>query len=410
MKNYDPINEYKVNIKSKNAQKEIVEARQLYEAFATEFVHLLDLEKPSAINLVFEKANQSGIFKRANYIRNLIFGKDIHFYGVVYLWDACQNYCSYCPGSIPNRKKLIEQGINYPLRELTIKQAVLETQSVMKAGHTHICFLCGSAPGITKLPDKIIPFLKAIDKLGLNEIILNIEPLRDEGFKAIRDSVKNTPLQYRVFQETYNKKSYLELHPKGEKSNYVFRIESQERAMNAGFNNFGLGVLFGLHRYPIEEINDLITHSENMKKSINLAPARICLPSANELKNIGVDIPYFIKRGSYNKRRSELLEADHYEKLTELIYALTKLAMPTTSIVSSERDCPAMLKILDKYATCTTLNVQSGVGENTKIFKKNEDESVVHFEQTTDYPREPNSTKLDMLQRGYNPILKDMIE
>ena len=208
MKNYDPINEYKVNIKSKNAQKEIVEARQLYEAFATEFVHLLDLEKPSAINLVFEKANQSGIFKRANYIRNLIFGKDIHFYGVVYLWDACQNYCSYCPGSIPNRKKLIEQGINYPLRELTIKQAVLETLSVMKAGHTHICFLCGSAPGITKLPDKIIPYLKAIDKLGLNEIILNIEPLKDEGFKTIRDSVKNTPLQYRIFQETYNKKSY----------------------------------------------------------------------------------------------------------------------------------------------------------------------------------------------------------
>ena len=410
MKNYDPINEYKVNIKRKNVQKEIVEARQLYEAFATEFVHLLDLEKPRTINLVFEKANQSEIFKRANYIRNLIFGKDIHFYGVVYLWDACQNYCSYCPGSIPNRKKLIEQGTDYPLRELTIKQAVLETQSVMKAGHTHICFLCGSAPGITKLPDKIIPFLRAIDKLGLNEIILNIEPLRDEGFKAIRDSVKNTPLQYRIFQETYNKKSYLELHPKGEKSDYKFRIESQERAMKAGFNNFGLGVLFGLHRYPIEEINDLITHSENMKKILNLAPARICLPSANELKNIGVDIPYFIKRGSYNRRRSELLEADHYEKLTELIYALTKLAMPTTNIVSSERDSPGMLKILDKYATCTTLNVQSGVGENTKIFKKNEDESVVHFEQTTDFPREPNGTKLDMLRRGYNPILKNIME
>lgn len=408
MKRYDPKNEYKVDIRSKNVHKEIVESRHLYETFATKFVQLVDLEKPSTINLVFEKAIQSGIFKRANYIRNLIFGNDIHFYGVVYLWDACQNYCSYCPGSIPNRKKLIKQGINYPLRELTVKQAVLETQSVMKAGHTHICFLCGSAPGITKLPNKIIPYLKAIDKLGLKEIILNIEPLKDEGFKIIRDSVKNTPLQYRIFQETYNKKSYLELHPKGEKSNYQFRIESQERAMKVGFNNFGLGVLFGLHRYPIEEINDLIIHSENMNKTLNLAPARICLPSANELKNIGVDIPYFIKRGSYNKFRSELLVADHYEKLTELIYALTKLAMPTTNIVSSERDCPAMLKILDKYASCTTLNVQSGVGENAKIFNKLEDKSVVHFEQTTDFPREPISTKLDMLQRGYNPILTNI--
>ena len=47
--------------------------------------------------------------------------------------------------------------------------------------------------------------------------------------------------------------------------------------------------------------------------------------------------------------------------------------MPTINIVSSERDGPAMLRILDKYATCTTLNVHPGVGDNAKIFPGDEE-------------------------------------
>lgn len=405
MQKYNPKTEYKADINSPEIKKELSDSRRLYDEFKTKHLRTLDFEDPNTIDVAFEDAKHLGIFERAHNTRELIFGKDMHFYGVVYLWDACVNHCAYCPGSIPNRKKAIDQGNEYPLREISVEQAVVETLAVMEDGHTHVCYLSGSAPGRERLPDKIAPYLEAIDELGLDEIILNIESSTDEGFRKIRGAVKNTALQFRIFQETYDRETYARMHPKGPKADYDFRRESQARAVRAGFDNVGLGALFGLHRFPIEEIENLRMHADDLEMDFGKRPVRVCLPSANELRNIGVDIPYFIKRGSYNNGRGELVEKGPYEKFDELLYALAKLAMPTISIVSSERDGPAMLKILDKYATCTTLNVHSGVGDNANIFCKNGEERKVHFEQTTDFPRDPKKTILDLKSRRFNPMI-----
>jgi len=72
----------------------------------------------------------------------------------------------------------------------------------MEDGHTHICYLTGDWPGCGLYPRTIAPYLKTFDKLGLDEIILNVEPQTLEGFKIMRAAVKKTPLQFRVFQET----------------------------------------------------------------------------------------------------------------------------------------------------------------------------------------------------------------
>jgi len=405
MKKYQPDSEYRADIKSPEIQKKIKEANEAYRNFYKENIKQLDLENPKSISEAYKKAQEKGVFKKAQEIRKLLFGKDIHFYGVSYLWDACINYCAYCPGSVPNRKKAIEAGKEYPLRELSVEQAVVDTLAVMEDGHTHICYLTGSAPGRERLPEKIVPYLKAFDDLGLTEIILNIEPASEEGFKKMRKAVKKTSLQFRVFQETYNRETYAKMHPKGPKADYDFRRQSQARAIKAGFDNVGLGALFGLHRYPLEEIEGLRKHAEELEKEHGVKPARVCLPSANELTNIGVNIPYFLKRGVYTKGREKLVKAGEYEKFNELIYALARLAMPTINIVSSERDGPGMLKILDKYATCTTLNVHPGVGDNAKIFPCNGHKKT-HFEQATTFPRKPKKTIKDMIRRGYNPIIK----
>jgi 2-iminoacetate synthase len=256
-------------------------------------------------------------------------------------------------------------------------------------------------------------YLKELDKLGMQEIILNIPPQTTDGFKIMRDAVKKTSIQFRVFQETYNKEVYAEVHPKGPKSNYNFRIESQARALEAGFDNVGLGALFCLNRYPIEEINGLQEHAEKIKKKFGKYPIRVCLPTANFLEGIGVTVPFVIKRGEYDKS-GELLKPEVYELFDELIFALGRLAMPTLNIVSSERDPPGMLKILDKYATCTTLDVHPGVGDNIehhkakseKLKKEYKSEArEVHFEQATVFPREPKTTIDDMKKRGYTPLL-----
>lgn len=421
---YDTKLEYHVDLENPEVKEKIEQAQRLYREFLQENFEKFDLSNERSIEDVYNKAVEAGIFDKAEEIRELVFGKDIHFYGVSYLWDACVNHCHYCPGSVPNRQKAIREGKEFPLRELSVLQAVEDTKAVMKDGHEHICYLTGSTPSIDKYPDKIIPYLESIieetKKEGLKEIILNVEPLTEEGFRKVAEAVKasnerlgaNVSLQFRVFQETYNREVYAQMHPKGPKSDYDFRIESQARALKAGVDNVGLGALFGLNKLPFEEIEGLRQHVERLEQEFGKAPARICLPSANELENIGVEIPYFIKRGIYNAGRKELKKKGSYEKFDELIYALARLAMPKINIVSSERDGEAMLEILDKYATCTTLNVHPGVGDNAKLFLTEEkDEFVnVHFEQTTVFPRNPELTIKKMKKRGYNPIIGEIKE
>lgn len=400
--NYNPNSEYKIDINTPEAKRQIQRAQNIFEDFLLRFKFGLNFKDPETIRTIYQIARNFGIFKEAEKIRNLVFGEDIHFYGVCYLWDKCYNYCAYCPGSIPNRQKAIQQGQAYPLRELTVKQAIEDTRAIMKKGHRRICYLAGSAPGRYKTPDKIIPYLREIDKLGLEEIILNIEPVTRVGFKKIRQAVEHTSLQFRVFQETYDRQTYKQLHPQGPKADYDFRRQSQARALKAGFDNVGLGVLFGLHKYPLEEIAALRKHVQDLEKAFNKTPARVCLPSANQLRNIDVDVPYLLDRGKYKDRGKVMLKMGTYEKFNQLIYALARLAMPTINIVSSERDTPAMLEILNKYATCASLNVQPNVGGNANIFPYGN----TYFKQALIFSRNPKETFKGMGARGYNPIIK----
>lgn len=417
MTKYNPISEYKVDISQKSVQLKLSEARESYFDFKRKFIQELDFSKPNIseiIRQVYDGAKESGIFETAKSTRELVFGKDMHFYGVVYLWDACVNSCTYCPGGVENRKKAIKEGKAYSLRELSVDQAVEETLKVIDDGHSHVCYLAGSAPGRELLPDKMIPYLKAIDTLGLDEIILNIEPATLDGFKKMREAVKKTSLQFRVFQETYNLKTYAKEHPNGPKSDYHFRREAQGRAIQTGFDNVGIGVLFGLHRFPIEEIDGLRIHEEELINIYGKSPARICLPSANELVNIGNKIPYFLERGVYsNEKRDEIIQFGDYELCNELMYALGVIAMPfdesrnmiiPNNIVHSERDGPGMVETLDPYGMCQTLGVQASVGGNTKLFQC--DNGQVHFEQATTFPRDPKTTIDKMRKKGFNPIIK----
>jgi len=356
MRKYSIHSEYRTDVENIETKKESEESKKIFLDFYDKFYAKLDLNYPDSIIYTYRQADKSGIFSLAREIRELFFEKDIHFYGVSYLWDHCINDCKYCPGSTNNRKKA-----NYQPRELTIEEAIKDTFAIMHDGHTHICYLSGDDP-VGHPISLLKTYLVEIDKIGLDEIILNMPPLSLDKFKSLRSSVKNTPVQYRVFQETYSKTTYSKLHNKGPKKKYEYRFNALERALNAGFDNVGIGALFGLHKYPLEEIFGLMQHSNLIYQKFGIYPIRVCLPSANFLPNIGVEIPYILEKGIYTEE-GELLKYSYYEMLVELVYALSKLAMPNLSLVSSERDPKGLLKILDNYSTCTVLNVHPGVGD-----------------------------------------------
>lgn len=396
---YNPLDELHLCPDSKAGRTLIANSLAAYQNFAAKYREALDLNNIESIEKIYSAAQAHDIFECAENMRRAFYGNDMHFYGVTYLWDRCMESCIYCPASLENRQKT-----KYKPLALSVDEAVKDIQYIMKDGHQHICVLTGEDP--VRYPPKILAeYIDAFDQLGLKEIILNVEPPKDAcDFKLWRAAASRTALQFRVFQETYNRENYAAIHPAtkyGRKHDFDYRYYSQERALAHGFDNVGLGVLFGNYHLPIEEINHLQMHAMALKDKTGKSPARICLPSAKHLKTISVTIPYPLssKHLDHQDNKKSLSW-----KLSEVIYALARLAMPTLSIVSSERDEPELLAELDKYATCTTLNVHPGVGDNIRYHEKINYHEI-HFEQAPSFSRQPKETISSFLTRGYRPWL-----
>ena len=115
-------------------------AKELYTDFAEQFRKKLNLSNPTSIHEAYEEAKKQRIFKEAESIRELLFGKDVIFYGVEYLSDLCENQCKFCPGSMEHADR--------ELRMMTVEQAVKETEHLLDTGFHEICYLAGEYPGV----------------------------------------------------------------------------------------------------------------------------------------------------------------------------------------------------------------------------------------------------------------------
>lgn len=401
---YNPADELHLHPDSHEGIQWITKSLAAYHDFVTQFQRHLDFNRIGSIEETYVAAHHAGIFELAADVRNIFYGSDMFFYGVTYLWDMCMESCIYCPAALENRQKT-----KYKPLALSVDEAVKDVQYIMQDGHRHLCVLTGEDP--LRYPPKILAeYIRAFDQLGLKEIILNVEPPADwNDFKLWREAAPNTALQFRVFQETYNREKYTEIHPKtkyGRKHDFDNRYHSQELALACGFDNAGLGVLFGNHHLPIEEINSLQIHAMELVSKTGKPPARICLPSAKYLDTIQVDIPFSL---STHHAKASNVDKSIYWKFSEVIYALARLAMPTLNIVSSERDEPGLLAELDKYATCTTLNVHPGVGDNIRFNEKRIYDQI-HFEQSPTYFRNPKAMVSAFQSRGYRPWLANIHE
>ncbi|MGZ3425031.1 MAG: hypothetical protein ACXVCV_00215 [Polyangia bacterium] len=384
---------------SAESQARIDRARDLYGAFSARWAGVVDVEDGASIVAAWRAAETAGIFDEAARVREHFFGRDLHFYGVTYLWDMCMEACVYCPAAVQNRKKA-----RYKPLELSVPDAVRDVRYVMGDGHRHLCVLTGEDP-VRHPPEVLAEFIAAFDELGLKEIILNVEPPEDDAsFGLWRAAARKTALQFRVFQETYDRQRYEAIHPTtkhGRKHDYEFRHHSQSRALAAGFDNVGLGVLFGNSRFPIREIDALVAHDAELRRVHGKGPARICLPSAKHLTGIDVSIAYDLAHGGGGAR------GDAYTRTSELSYALARLALPTVSIVSSERDSPEVLQLLNRYATCSTLNVHPGVGDNIRFHEGITNETL-HFEQAPSFSRDPERTRRALQEAGWVPLLAEI--
>lgn len=249
---------------------EIIEKAKLRKGLShREASVLLACENQKKINEVYELASQ---------IKKDFYGNRIVMFAPLYLSNYCVNGCTYCPYHLKNkhiaRKKLTQE---------EVKNEVIALQDM---GHKRLAIEAGEDP-VNNPIEYILECIKTIYSIkhkngAIRRVNVNIAATTEENYKKLKDAGIGT---YILFQETYHKESYEKLHPTGPKHNYAYHTEAMDRAMNAGIDDVGLGVLFGLELYKYE-FAGLLMHAEHLEAVHGVGPHTISVPRIKHADDI----------------------------------------------------------------------------------------------------------------------------
>ena len=221
------------------------------------------------------------IYALAEQIKKDFYGDRIVMFAPLYLSNYCVNGCVYCPYHAKNkhicRKKLTQE---------EVKQEVIALQDM---GHKRLAIESGEDP-VNNPIEYILDCIKTIYSIkhkngAIRRVNLNIAATTVENYRKLKEAGIGT---YILFQETYNKESYEQLHPTGPKHNYAYHTEAMDRAMEGGIDDVGLGVLFGLELYRYE-LAGILMHAEHLEAVHGVGPHTISVPRIKAADDIDPD-------------------------------------------------------------------------------------------------------------------------
>lgn len=251
------------------ANKHNVELIDQIIAKAKERKGLSHREAAVLLDCDIEEKNEE-IYALAEQIKKDFYGNRIVMFAPLYLSNYCVNGCTYCPYHLKNkhiaRKKLTQE---------EVRQEVIALQDL---GHKRLALEAGEDP----VNNPIEYILECIDTIysikhkngEIRRVNVNIAATTVENYRKLKEAGIGT---YILFQETYHKKNYLELHPTGPKHDYDYHTTAMDRAMEAGIDDVGIGVLFGLDKYRYE-FAGLLMHAEHLEAAYGVGPHTISVP------------------------------------------------------------------------------------------------------------------------------------
>ena len=218
--------------------RESIEAKtssDVERALAAERLRPDDLQallSPAAAGYLEEMA------ARANRLTLRRFGKNILMYAPLYISNLCTNGCRYCGFSASNQ---------VPRRTLTLDEVWTEAKVLYDLGFRHILLVTGESPKAVD-NDYLAACVRRIQPL-FSSISIEVYPMETEGYRQMVEAGVDG---LTVYQETYDRALYQEMHPFGKKRDYDFRLLTPERGGAAGLRRIGLGFLLGLGEFRSE--------------------------------------------------------------------------------------------------------------------------------------------------------------
>lgn len=258
------------------------------------------------------------IYQIAEEIKQAFYGNRIVMFAPLYLSNYCVNGCLYCPYHYKNK--------HIARKKLTQDEVRAEVIALQDMGHKRLAIEAGEDPVNNPL-EYILECIQTIYSINhkngaIRRVNVNIAATTVENYRRLKEAGIGT---YILFQETYHKKSYLELHPTGPKHDYDYHTEAMDRAMDGGIDDVGLGVLFGLEMYRYE-FAGLIMHAEHLEAVHGVGPHTISVPRVKHADDIDPDV----------------FDNSISDEMFGKIIACIRLAVPYTGIIISTRESEAV--------------------------------------------------------------------
>lgn len=302
----------KVDARPAHVREILANARELRGLRGTEALALLGVDDDDLLN---------EIFATAIYIKNQIYGSRLVLFAPLYISNLCDNDCAYCAFRKANREVM--------RKALTQEEIRRETIALLDQGQKRVLLVAGESytdEGLEYVFRSIQTIYNAKTPRGnIRRINVNIAPLSVEEFRRLHECQIGT---YQLFQETYHPKTYRRLHPRGPKADYDYRIGCMDRAFEGGFDDVGIGVLFGLYDWRYE-ILAILQHIEHLETKFGVGPHTISVPRLEPAKGAPL---------SYNPPSA--VSDEDFKK----IIAVLRIAVPYTGIILSTREGARMRK------------------------------------------------------------------
>ncbi len=276
---------------------------------------LLECDEPDLIEQIFHLAKE---------IKQRFYGNRIVMFAPLYLSNYCVNSCVYCPYHVKNK--------TIARRKLTQEEIRKEVIALQDMGHKRLALEAGEDP----LRNPIEYILESIQTIygihhkngAIRRVNVNIAATTVENYRKLKDAGIGT---YILFQETYHKENYEQLHPRGPKSNYAYHTEAMDRAMQAGIDDVGIGVLFGLNTYRYDFVG-LLMHAEHLEDTFGVGPHTISVPRICSADDIDA--------GTFENAISD--------EIFQRIVAVIRISVPYTGMIISTRESQkSREKVLD---------------------------------------------------------------
>jgi len=318
---------------------------------------------------------RQNLFNAANFVKETIYGKRLVLFTPLYITNECVNNCLYC-GFRRGNKSLKRKTLN-------LKEIEREVKAIEAEGHKRILLVAGEDPESSNLRnlEKIIATIYKT-KNGRGEIRrlnVNVAPMSVPSFKRLKKTGIGT---YQLFQETYHRSTYFMVHPDGPKLNYEYRLFAMDRAMEAGIDDVGVGVLFGLYDYKFEVLA-LLYHALHLEKTFGVGPHTISVPRIEPA--LGAPLanlpPYPVPDEDFKK-----------------IVAILRLAVPYTGMILTTRETAAMRNELIGLGIS---QISAGSRTNPGGYVEKRNDSAAQFLLSDE--RSTSEVILDVMKLGYIP-------